>query len=179
MLIFVVGLMDAGMASSSAASYVAGVQHSIVVKLGVDEKKTLYAALSGFQRISRRQIRRKLPITTEILKKIHVMCNPEIRDMGVWAVITVGVFGLFRLGELVPSKPTDFSGWYHPTMGSITATSSLAKNPKPLRRPRPPAVQPTWAGLTLGAAGQGLELECGFGNDSSQDYQDRSGGQKK
>ncbi len=47
LLVFVAGLMDMGMASSSAATYdVAGVKHSIAVKLRAEEKRTLYAVLS-------------------------------------------------------------------------------------------------------------------------------------
>ena len=61
--------------------------------------------------------RKRLPLTTDILAKLKAHLDfTSHNDRALWAILCVGVFSLARIGELVPSSPSELKV----TLGSVS-----------------------------------------------------------
>ena len=68
----------------------------------IDINRTYKAAAKNFPQKSRRARR---PLTVQILKKIKTHLDPKSHnDRAIWALLSLGVFTLARIGELVPGN---------------------------------------------------------------------------
>ena len=68
----------------------------------IEINRTYKAAAKAFPQSSRRNRR---PLTVQILKKIKPLLNPTSHnDRALWALLSLGVFTLARIGELVPGS---------------------------------------------------------------------------
>jgi len=125
LLLFIAGLNKLGLASSSATTYVAGVRHFLRTELSTVDQRQVSAALKGYLRLAQSPLNQKRPITTGQLALMEQKLQPLLREMEeVWAVIVIGVFGLFRLGEMVPDRPSDFCKMRHPMICDLSWTSN-------------------------------------------------------
>ena len=58
--------------------------------------------LTGIKRVKGDSVKQKLPITIDILSRVHKSLNLNSYDASFWAICLVAFFGLFRKSHLLP-----------------------------------------------------------------------------
>jgi hypothetical protein len=93
---------------SSMKTYLYGVRHAHVVagrKNPIADCPALESALRAIKRKRGAQKRPRLPVTVSLLAAIKEFLDLTNHDHRVvWAALVLGVFGLLRLGELLPDR---------------------------------------------------------------------------
>jgi hypothetical protein len=111
-----------GLAASTIKSYHSAVRAAFLLSTPVS--KLFEATFRGIKKSQSAAVKQKLPITSAILAAIypHVK-NTQSQEMRVfWAVLTTGVFGLFRCGELLPPPSESFKALHDSSLTRLSAT---------------------------------------------------------